>query len=210
MREQRLRDGPRLDPGASAFWDARYRESVTPWDAGGTPQELLVFLPKLAPPSRVLIPGCGSGYEVGTFADAGHDVLAIDFSAAAVAAARAVLGRHADRVREGDFFTFDIGPGFDLVYERAFLCALPRRLWPAYAARMADVLRPGGLLGGFFFFDEGERGPPFGLKPGELEALLQARFDLVDDRTVPDSIPAFARRERWQLWQSVAKLSLGT
>jgi SAM-dependent methyltransferase len=128
-------------------------------------------------------------------------VVAVDFSPAAVAAARAVLGEHAGRVRCDDFFTVEAGGGFDLVYERAFLCALPRRLWAQYAGRVAALLQPGGLLAGFFFFDEGERGPPFGLKAGELEALLAPRFDRLEDRAVDDSLPVFAGRERWQVWR---------
>jgi SAM-dependent methyltransferase len=199
--EKRLRDGPRLDPAGADFWEARYRESVTPWDAGTVPAALAAWLPALAPARRVLVPGCGTGYEVAAFAGAGHDVLAIDFSAAAVARARATLGPLADRVREGDFFAFDAGPGFDLVYERAFLCALPRRLWRDYATRLAAVLRPGGLLAGFFLFGEGERGPPFPLHAAELETLLAGAFRRIDDQPVADSIPAFAGRERWQVWR---------
>jgi SAM-dependent methyltransferase len=199
--ERRLREGPRHDPATSEFWEVRYREAFIPWDAGGVPPALQDFMPRLAPGRRVLIPGCGTGYEVAAFALAGHDVLAIDFSAAAVAAARRVLGPFADRVREGDFFAFDAGGGFDVVYERAFLCALPRRLWRAWADRVAGMLRPGGLLAGFFFFGEGDRGPPFPLHPGELEALLGARFERIDEREVTGSVPVFAGRERWQAWK---------
>jgi SAM-dependent methyltransferase len=199
--EKRLRDGPRLDPAGADFWEARYREAVTPWDAGSVPAALAGWIPTLPAERRVLIPGCGTGYEVAAFARAGHDVLAMDFSPAAVARACAALGPLADRVREGDFFSFDAGSGFHLVYERAFLCALPRRMWPAYAPRMAAVLRPGGLLAGFFLSGEGERGPPFPLHPGELETLLGGVFERIDDQPVADSIPAFAGRERWQVWR---------
>lgn len=199
--ERRLRAGQRHDPAGADFWDARYREAVTPWDAGGVPAALAAAIAALPARRRVLIPGCGAGYEVAAFAAAGHEVLAIDFSPAAVAAARAVLGPLAERVQQGDFFTFDAGTRFDIVYERAFLCALPRRRWPAYAARMAALLRPGGALAGFFFFGEGERGPPFPLHAGELEALLGAAFELGEDREVSDSVPVFAGRERWQVWR---------
>ncbi len=199
--EKRLREGPRHDPGGPEFWDVRYRESFTPWDAGRTPPALAAWLTAQPPGRRVLIPGCGTGYEVAAFVDAGHDVLAIDFSPAAVAAARRTLGPLAGRVQEGDFFGFDAGDGFDVVYERAFLCALPRRLWGDYAARTAAVLRPGGRLAGFFFFGEGDRGPPFPLHAGELETLLDARFAREDDRAVDGSVPVFAGRERWQVWR---------
>ena len=48
--------------------------------------------------------------------------------------------------------------------------------------------------------DDNERGPPFGLKTGELEALLGEHFDRVADAAVADSIPIFAGKERWQVW----------
>jgi hypothetical protein len=111
-----------------------------------------------------------------------------------------VLGPLADRVRKADFFAFDAAP-FDLVYERAFLCALPRRLWPQWARRVAELLRPGGALAGFFYLDDNERGPPFGISRPELDALLSG-FELKEHRPVPESesIPVFKGKEVWQVW----------
>jgi len=186
------------DSSRPAFWDTRYRDGVTPWDAAGVPPSLAAFLPRI-PVSRVLIPGCGSGYEVRAFAERGHEVLAIEFSDAAIDAAQRALGPLADRVRKADFFAFDAAP-FDLVYERAFLCALPRRLWPQWARRVAELLRPGGALAGFFYLDDNPRGPPFGTSRTELEALL-CGFELKEDRPVPqgESIPVFKGKEVWQV-----------
>jgi SAM-dependent methyltransferase len=197
----RLRKGPRLDPAGPHFWDARYGERFTPWDQGGVPARLASFIAGEPAPLGVLIPGCGAGYEVAAFADAGHDVLAIDFSDAAIARARAVLGTHAGRVRHADFFAFDIGRPFELVYERAFLCALPRSLWERWARRIAEVVAPGGRLAGFFFRSDERRGPPFGLAAGELEGMLAGRFERVEEVPVTDSIPVFAGRERWEVWR---------
>jgi protein-L-isoaspartate O-methyltransferase len=64
----------------------------------------------------VLVPGCGTGYEVAAFARHGDDVLGIDFSEAAVDAARRYLGPQSQLVRQADFFAGAEGP-FDLVYE---------------------------------------------------------------------------------------------
>ena len=197
----RLRAGPRLDPAQPEFWSARYREGFTPWDAGGVPPALEAFVRDKRAPLRVLVPGCGSAYEVRVFDAAGHDVLAIDFSASALERASAILGSLSHRLRQADFFADDLGAPFDLVYERAFLCALPRPLWTRWAARVAELLPPGGRLAGFFFASEEPRGPPFGLKRGELEGLLAQAFERVDDRAVADSIPVFAGRERWQVWR---------
>jgi len=191
---------PREDAAQPEFWEKRFRENFTPWDAGRVPAALHEFLRTEPRGQRVLIPGCGSGYEVRAFAEAGHDVFAVDFAQAAVERAKTILGPLSDRVRFADFFEFDFETPFDLVYERAFLCALPRREWPRYAPRVSQLLRPGGRLAGFFFLDDGERGPPFGLKKGEIEALLAERFDRVADVAVSDSIPIFAGKERWQVW----------
>ncbi len=199
--EAKLRRGPRLDPAGAEFWDARYREAFTPWDAGGVPAAVKRFLAVEHSARRVLLPGCGTAYEARAFAERGHDVLAIDFSARALERARALLGEWSRVLRYADFFADDLGAPFDLVYERAFLCALPRPQWPRWAARVAEIVRPGGRLIGFFFWSDDERGPPFGLKAGEIERLLAPAFDRVADAPVEDSIPVFAGRERWQEWR---------
>jgi SAM-dependent methyltransferase len=188
------------DSSRPEFWDTRYRGGVTPWDAGAVPLKLVEFLEHQGP-KRVLIPGCGTGYEVKAFAERGHEVLAIEFSDAAIEAARRALGPLADRVQKADFFAFEAAP-FDMVYERAFLCALPRSQWPQWAARVAEVLRPGGRLAGFFYLDDNQRGPPFGTTKGQLARLL-AGFQLQEDQAIPDSesIPVFKGKEVWQVWK---------
>ncbi len=182
------------------FWESRYRGNLIPWDAGKVPTALQEYARNLPPGARVLIPGCGSAYEAAFLSDKGCDVLAIDFSLAAVEAARQNLADFRAIVRLADFFGFDYGKPYDVIYERAFLCALPPRLWPQYALRTAQLLRPGGALAGFFFFRETEKGPPFGTTPEALHALLGPGFELVDDKAVTDSIPVFQGAERWQVW----------
>ena len=175
---------------------------MTPWDAGAVPETLRTWLASQPPPFRVLVPGCGSGYEVRCFAERGDDVLGIDFADAAIERARNTLGPFADRVRQADFFALE-EPPFDLVYERTFLCALPRRLWPQWSARVATIVRPGGMLAGFFFFDDNERGPPFGISGARLHELLDASFSLAEDAPVPAarSVAVLAGKERWQVWK---------
>jgi SAM-dependent methyltransferase len=186
------------DSSKPGFWDERYRGGVTPWDAGSVPARLAQWLRSRPRGQRVLVPGCGAGYEVQAFADRGDDVLGIDFSEAALERA----GNLGGRVRQADFFALDEEP-FDLVYERTFLCALPRRRWPEWGARIPTLVRPGGLLAGFFFFDDNERGPPFGISQGALRALLEPQFALTEDQPVPaaESVPVLAGKERWQVWK---------
>lgn len=190
------------DPSAPEFWDIRFREGRTPWDAGGVPHELAKYLAGASAGGRVLIPGCGAAYEAVAFHEAGYEVIAIDFSPAAVAAARRTLGPLQGLARLGDFFLYDFGGNsFDVIYERAFLCSLPRNLWLRYVTRVSELLQPGGVLVGFFFFDAKESGPPFGLRQGELDDLLKGRFVLAADEQACSSVPVFAGRERWQQWR---------
>jgi len=151
---------------------------------------------------RVLIPGCGSAHELRCLAETGADAMAIDFSSSAVELAKRNAGPFADRIHLADFFHFEPGPkGFDVVYERAFLCALPRKLWTPYAARMAELVIRDGRLVGFFFYGDEPKGPPFGTNPAELHGLLDPAFDLAEDRPAAESLAVFREGERWQVWR---------
>ncbi|MGB8338622.1 MAG: methyltransferase domain-containing protein [Burkholderiales bacterium] len=197
-------DQPKQDSSLADFWNVRYADNTTPWDAGGVPLALQRYLSSHKNKGSVLIPGCGSAYEVKYFHQQGWNTLAMDFSDLAVKRAQANLGELAHLVILGDFFQQNFsGEAFDLVYERTFLCALPRKSWPQYAQRMAQILAPGKILAGFFYFNDEAKGPPFGLHADELESLLAPYFVPLDDQPVPpqESINIMQNRERWQLWQ---------
>ena len=193
-------------PELPDFWDHRFRNGTTPWETGGAPAGLREFAARYelsagTPPPRTLIPGCGSAHDAALLDARGWRVTALDFSPAAVEAARQTLsGAWRGELRCADFFTFDAGGSYDLVYERAFLCALPRTLRTAYADRVAALLGAGGLLAGYFFISEEPKGPPFGIATEELERLLTPCFTRTEDRPVNDSLPVFSGRERWQVW----------
>jgi hypothetical protein len=190
------------DPSAPQFWDERFEQAFMPWDRGGVPVDLQAFVrAQAAQPLVTLIPGCGLGHEVKYLHAAGWDVTALDFSPAAVAAARRLLGPLGAHVIEADFFSFMPPRSVQLIYERAFLCSMPPRLWPQVVARWADLLPAGGLLAGYFFFDDSPKGPPFGIGAAQLETFMAPYFERRDDRTVTDSIAVFQDKERWQVWQ---------
>ena len=193
------------DSNRPDFWSVRYAAGKTPWDFGGVPSALKSFLERSSVPDRVLIPGCGSGYEIQAFHAAGYDVSAIDFSPAAVEQAQRVLGSLAERVVLGDFFTHDFGQRrFDLIYERTFLCSMPPSRWPEYVDRMADLLSPRGRLIGVFLY--GQRlssGPPFPITGPEAEQFFTKHLELVRSEAMTDSLPLFRDMERWQEWKKI-------
>lgn len=183
------------------FWDQRFQNGVTPWDAGGVPAALQAFAEQQAAAQRVLIPGCGSAHDAAFLDRLGWPVVALDFSAAAIDLARQNLGVWGGELVHDDFFTHQPLAAYDLIYERAFLCALPRKLWPGYGQRMAELLAPGGRLAGFFLFGDELKGPPFPIQRPQLDELLTPYFSLLAEQPVSDSLQVFAGRERWLVWQ---------
>ncbi|MGL4576950.1 MAG: methyltransferase domain-containing protein [Burkholderiaceae bacterium] len=196
------------DPRTAQFWDERFEKNFLPWDEGKSPQPLIDWLEATQPArgARVLIPGAGSAYEVQTFHACGCDVLAIDISAAAVAKAREVLGPLASKVMQADAFTFAPSQPFDLVYERAFLCALPADMHSQWSEAVHRWLAPGGLLAGFFYLREpanpeaASKGPPFAVAPEALKGCLRG-FDLQADAPHDTRLKAFGGGVRWQVWR---------
>ena len=200
MQPRNSRDQASQDSSRPEFWDARYASGETPWDFHGVPAALKAFL-KTSRAGSVLIPGCGSGYEVRAFDEAGWEVTAIDFSPVAVKRARSELGPLSNRVLQDDFFKHDFGSQrFDLIYERTFLCALPPDLWPVYVKRMRQLLVPNGKLAGIFLYGDQTDPPPYPLTPARATDLFGKNFSLIKTLPVTDSLPLFAGNERWQEW----------
>ncbi len=112
-----------------------------------------------------------------------------------------ILGDLGDKVLLADFFTDSFGGEFDVIYERTFLCSMPRDRWPAYVDRVAELLAGDGRLVGHFFFGDDDDPPPYPLTEEMAQALFSDRFIRVADELAVDALPMFAGRERWQTWQ---------
>jgi SAM-dependent methyltransferase len=198
---------PAKTPGPDvAFWQSKFDARATPWDRGGiNPQiESWVRSGQLRPTqsadarsvggdderlTRVLVPGCGSGYEVAMLAEWGFDVTGVDFAPAATERTRNRLrsllsSPAASRVAraevvEADVLLYQPVALFDAIYEQTCLCALYPDQWRRYADRLADWLRPGGALFALFMQSprEGARtgsieGPPYHCDINAMRALF--------------------------------------
>ena len=151
----------------------------------------------------MLIPGCGRDHRtIDAFRRAGHRVTAIDFSPVAVESTRKALPKISNHIVLADFFTHDFANApFDLIYERTFLCSLPPSQWKNYAIRVAELLRPGGILAGFFFYGAEPEPPPFPLTEEKAAEIFGSRFALETTEPVVDSLPVFRGTEKWQQWR---------
>lgn len=127
---------------------ARYRERHA--DRSGVAGLVERFLPLVeaavdGTDGRVLDVGCGPGWEAATFADAGHEVVAVDLTPAFLAAAREEAPAAA--LARMDMRRLALAAGsFDGVWCCAALLHVPRAEAGRTLAGFRRVLRPGGAL----------------------------------------------------------------
>ncbi|TIA89215.1 hypothetical protein E3P99_02176 [Wallemia hederae] len=182
-------------------WEAIWRLSDSPpWDNGQVQPLLRHYIEKrglpLPEPSRdvkVLVPGCGKGYDVLYFASLGYTAVGMDISPEGVRLANAFMEKQGDvkgaEVRCADFFVHE--EQYDVVYDYTFFCAIPLHKREEYAARMKRIVKAGGLLITLVFpikeelVDGVEQGPPFGYTPQVYTKLLGEGFEQVLDEYPP-------------------------
>jgi SAM-dependent methyltransferase len=208
-------------PDNRAFWQGRWQAGQTGWDLGGPHPALASLIEEardygLIPESpagvRVLEPGCGRAHNGAALAAAGFTVTALDAVDEAIAAARELYGERPGLTLEvGDALAVrDEWRGrFDVVFDRAMLCAIAPAQRRAYVQACFAHLRPGGVLLSLPFIEtslgEGRSGPPFAIPMPELARLTAGGFALVtaeerrvdDGRIVRELAAVWRRRERW-------------
>lgn len=129
-----------------AHWDARYAQ---PGFAYGTaPSDWLAACePRMARHSTVLVPGDGEGRNGVFLARRGHDVTAVDQSAAGLAKARRLAADAGVSLRTIAADLADwVPPAGALDAVVSIYLHLPPALRPRVHANLAAALRPGGLL----------------------------------------------------------------
>jgi len=167
------------------FWQQRFAQRQTPWDRGAAGPQLLRWIAdaELPPGLHIAVPGCGSGHDTLALAQAGCDVVAIDYAEAAVALTRERLaaGGADATVVHADVLAWQPAAPLDAVYEQTCWCALHPDHWQAYAEQLHAWLRPGGRL--LMLAMQCQRpgaaegrieGPPYHMDIQMLRALLPA------------------------------------
>jgi phosphopantothenoylcysteine decarboxylase len=99
-----------------------------------------------APPARVLDVGAGMGALARAAATQGFVVVATDFSRRAVERAHALDPNAAVTWVVDDATDSSVVGSFDVVLDRACLGCVPERARQRYAATLASLVRPGGVI----------------------------------------------------------------
>lgn len=152
------------------FWSQRYTDKKTGWDIGDVSTPIKEYIDQLNDKTlRILIPGCGHGYEAEYLHLQGfNNVHILDISAEPLKAfQRRVVDFPREHIHKADFFSHTAE--YDLLIEQTMFCALAPSLRKEYAEKVNSLLAPGGKLVGLLFDFPLESGPPFG---GDREEYL--------------------------------------
>ncbi len=187
---------PSLD---RSYWSERWREGQTGWDVGEVSTPFLKLFESLTDKQkRILIPGCGNGYEGEYLWKNGfQNVFILDISEIPLAHFKKRAPDFPDdHLLCEDFFK--LNQKFDLIIEQTFFCALNPSLRKNYVNKMFDLLYPGGKLAGLLFnFPLTNEGPPFGGSKEEYLSLFGEKFEIKELHEALDSIKPRLGRELW-------------
>ena len=196
--QARLREITASQPMETA-WEQLWKEGTSPWDAQGVnPVVAQLVKENQIREGRVLVPGCGSGYDVVAMASPNRRVVGLDISETALQGAKAHASKCSSsefvEFLNADFFTYNPPQKFDAIFDYTFFCAFPPSVRPQWAEKMAELLAlDGELITLIFPIADHEGGPPYAVSVEAYEQVLRPwGFQLT---SCEDDIPSLARRK---------------
>lgn len=193
---------------APVDWRQAWKTGTTPWDAGASAPALQALLARgEIPGGRILVPGCGTGYDLETLARADREVVGLDLSDEARSAFLAAHGDLPGSVsyEVGDFFSYRPEKGFDFVWDYTFFCALDPDQRSSWSQTMRRLVRPGGVLATLLFpFEDpisGTQGPPWPINTGMVRSYVEDAFEELEAAEVEHTHPGREGKERLALWR---------
>lgn len=161
------------------YWNIRYQTEETGWDLKTISPPLKSYIDQLTNKNlRILIPGCGSGYEAEYLLKQGFkDVTVIDFAPLAVQKMQMYMSDYLDiKIICADFFTY--AGKYDLILEQTFFCAIDPSFRTNYVQKMSELLKENGKIVGLFFGVQFLNNPPFGGSQEEYLTLFSNTFNI--------------------------------
>ncbi len=159
---------------SESFWSERYTNAQTGWDLGQVSPPLKAYFDQLEDKTlRILIPGCGNGYEAEYLWKQGFsDVHVIDLSAHPLNNLQERCpGFPKAHLHVGDFFEHH--QTYDLIIEQTMFCAIDPSLRKHYADHVYSLLADKGKLVGVMFDRHFEGGPPYGGNKSEYLSYFE-------------------------------------
>ncbi|XP_043716331.1 thiocyanate methyltransferase 1-like isoform X1 [Telopea speciosissima] len=189
-------------------WNKCWEQGVTPWDLGQpTPMIMHLLLKDMLPKGRILVPGCGSGYDVVAISGPHRFVVGLDISDIALKRAKEISSsspnaNYVSFLKE-DFFSWHPTELFDLIFDYTFFCAIEPYMRLAWARQVRDLLKPDGeLITLMFPISDHVGGPPFNVSIADYEELLYPMgfkaLSIVDNELAVDRRKGKEKLGRWK------------
>lgn len=186
------------------YWENRYQTSDMPWEKGAPSPGLVDFLaghPHL-PRGTVCVPGCGTGHDVRTWADAGFRACGLDLAPSAIrlATERTRAAGLEAQFQRTDFLRAEPPCRFDWIFEHTLFCAIQPSERDDYVRAVLHWLKPEGQYLAVNYLIPDQDGPPFGTTRAELGERFSPHFDLLEE-WVPRSYPNRTGLELMLWWR---------
>lgn len=185
-------------------WENRYQTGDMPWEKGEGSPGLVDFLaahPELACGS-ILVPGCGTGHDVRSWASRGFAATGVDLAPSAIRLCQErtlSAGLKAD-FRAADFLREKPWTQFNWIFEHTLYCAIDPSERDLYARAIHAWLKPGGYFLAVHYMLDETQGPPFGCTQAELMRRFGDSFELLSG-WVPRSYPNRTGLELMLWWR---------
>jgi 2-polyprenyl-3-methyl-5-hydroxy-6-metoxy-1,4-benzoquinol methylase len=197
-------------------WVRAWDEKVTPWELGSPNpiyEELLKKQLLAVKGKRVLMPGCGSGYDAITICRLGQpaSLTAIDLSPKAISTAKShvIPSQYKDILvfQQQDFFAIDSSScKYDVIVDYLFYSAMDISMRSQVLEQMNKLLDPNGVVATIIFplqiKNEDETvGPPYHMNLDHYaDKFQQHGFNLLRTATLDTSIAPRKNRELFAVW----------
>lgn len=180
------------------FWIQRWEEGQIGFHRENYNESLLKFFPlwNAEKDQRVLVPLCGKTKDMFWLYQQGLQVVGVELAEKAAEAffeesgfttySKKSLDHFTDfaitnlLIRCGDFFKLEERDGFDFIYDRAALVALPEEMRKQYAEVVTKALKQNGkyLLIVYSYNQDEISGPPFSVSDKEVKELFGRNFSI--------------------------------
>jgi SAM-dependent methyltransferase len=176
-----------------AWWTDLYAKNDTRWDLNAPTPALPAIAPRLKlQRSRILVLGAGTGNDAAWFAEQGHLVTAVDFSAEAIARAQAKYAHLPDlKFIQADVFNLpaSMNGSFDIIFEHTLYCAISPEKRTDLVKVWRRLLSERGHIMGVFFTMDKPKGPPYGGSEWEIRQRLSKTFRTLYWMRLRNSLP---------------------
>ncbi len=191
----------------ASYWDEKYINNQITWDLKGYNPvfEDIIRNSEFVRPGKILITGCGKGYDAVLAAKYGFEVTAVDFSVHAIKFAGELAQKESVSINfiAKDIFLMEeeYFQQFDYIYEYVTYCAINPLRRKEYLSIISKLLKPSGkLIAHLFPTDEREGGPPFCINITEFYKIASEYLKLEISTKKINSIKPRAGREVLQIY----------